>query len=185
MYTTTKQIFPVDAPANRQFLLTVGVEPTHLVTPAGRSLDVYPLLVGQTVPLKSVCFHDDNAMDSDPLCANIRLKRLYYRDVDTGELSALDVSLLPEARFRNVMSAYWETLSVELSLDHVFPGESDAVTLTVKGQFERDKGTIQIGTAYVKLGSGDALKLVGFEVDAYRVTFVESVRRKVPETAAA
>lgn len=185
MHTTAKSIHPVDSEANRSFLLIEGIEPTRLISPAGQVFEEYPLLAGVVVPLKQVCFHDDDADPTDPLSANIRLRRLYFREDETGELYALDVSLLRESQFTNRVPAHWETYSVDLKLSHLFPGQHAPVQVEVQGQVDRHSAMIQIASSKCTLPSGGALRLVGYELNATRVVLNTGGRQSHPRVAAA
>ena len=170
--TTSKPLHPVDSEVNRQFLLMEGVEPTRLVSPAGQAFDEYPLRAGVVVPLKQVAFYDDQAQPEDPLSSSINLKRLYYRNLGTGELLAVDVSLMPDAKFVNQVPCRPDTLSVRLEYAFQFPGESSASRPVVMGQVDRDTGLLQMAATLLELPSGVVLQLAGYEILAARVVKV-------------
>lgn len=172
MNTYFEKLLPVHTPERAQYLLTQGIESPKVVQADGAVGATHPFLAGVTVPLLKVCPSPRGEGARDALCAAVRVKELYFRNLHTLKYEVVDVSLLPQSLFFNEVSGQWETQVLRLELDIHFDGEEESCKITVCGLLRRNLGEIKIVDQTINTPSGEHYRLVGYTLNAERAITV-------------
>ncbi len=166
MQTSYKKLYPVHSERNERYLMHANHAPVRIKRSNGECVASYPLATGPHIRLLDVCQTPEGP--AQVLCSEFRIERLYFRNLRNGYTEVVEVSHLPQAAFRNEIAGRWDVLSLKLECAHRFAGEDKESPLNIRGQVNRQEGTVVVPTTIHPLTAmGDYMHLLGFDLLCY------------------